>query len=259
MGKVISIANQKGGVGKTTTAINLGSALASFGLKVLLVDLDEQTNATIGLGLKRQQKGKTSFDLLTSESTIFDMIYTVETNFDIVPSSPRLSELPTMETSNIVLKEKIKDVVLKYDYILFDCPPSLGLITENALMASDSIIVPVECDYFAFEALNQMINKINRIQKEKRKVSEKLTIEGILLTKFDNRFLFAFKIVDGVRGMFPDKTFKTIITRSSHLQESPMYGKSVLKYSWASRGSKEYRELAKEILINNKELKDGNN
>lgn len=261
MVKIIAIANQKGGVGKTTTAINLGAALASFGRNVLLIDLDEQSNATIGLGLKRNLKSKTTYELLTTENPVQQMIYNVDSCFDIVPASSKLNDVQTIsKISNKVLMTKLLKIKDGYDYILLDCPPSLGIITENALMASDSVIIPVECDYFAYDALSQMISKINKVQKEKRLEGKKLLIEGVLLTKFDNRFLFGFKIIDGVREMFPDKTFKTIITRSSHLQEAPMYGKSVIKYAWTSRGSKEYHELAKEILINNEgKVKDGDN
>ena len=155
------------------------------------------------------------------------------------------------------LIETIKD---SYDYILLDCPPSIGLVVDNALYASDSVIIPVECDFLAYDALTQMVNKINQMQKIKKENNLKLTIEGVLLTKLDNRNLFGYKIMEKVKDMFPTKTFKTIINRSSHLQEAPMYGKSVLEFAFNSRGSKEYRELAKEIIKNNtiEEVKDDN-
>ena len=256
MGKVIAIANQKGGVGKTTTAINLGASLCNENKKVLLIDLDEQANATIGLGLSRELIEITSFELLTSEMEIDETIYaSIDNNFHIVPASPNLSlieeKLIDTEEKQFILAKKLHKIKEDYDYILLDCPPSIGVVIDNALYASNSVIIPVECDFFAYDALTQMVNKINQIQKEKKKVKETLTIEGILLTKLDNRNLFGYKIIDKVKELFPDKTFKTIINRSSHLQEAPMHGKSVLKYAYNSRGSKEYRELAGEIISNN--------
>ena len=168
-------------------------------------------------------------------------------NLDICPSNINLAgaevELVSMMSRETRLKEKIEDIKDKYDYIIIDCPPSLGLIIDNALFASDSVIIPVECGFYAYDALTQMVNKIYKVQKIK-----KINIEGILLTKLDNRNTFGYKIVDKVRFMFPNKTFKTIISASSHIQEAPMYGKTVIQFSYNSRGSKEYRELAKEIL-----------
>lgn len=255
MGLVMAIANQKGGVGKTTTAINLGAALCNEGKKVLLIDLDEQANATIGLGLSRELVEVTSYDLLTSDIEIEDAIYaSIEGNYHIIPASINLSTIETMLISeadkNLILAKKIAKVKEEYDYILLDCPPSLGIIIDNALFASDSVVIPVECDFFAYDALTQMVKKINQIQKDKKKTKGILVIEGILLTKLDNRNVFGYKIIDKVKELFPEKTFKTIITRSSHLQEAPMYGKSVLKYAYNSRASKEYRELASEIIQN---------
>ncbi|HEY8444713.1 MAG TPA: ParA family protein [Bacilli bacterium] len=256
MGKVLAIANQKGGVGKTTTAVNLCDALSRENKKVLLIDLDEQANATIGLGISRELVGVTSYDLLTTDISIRDSIYfSINNDFDFVPASIKLSEIETMigniENNKFVLAKKIDVVKEEYDFIIIDCPPSLGIIIDNALFASDAVIIPVECDYYAYDALTQMVNKINQIQKQKRNFNRSLTIEGILMTKLDNRNIFGYKIVDKVKDLFPSKMFKTIINRSSHLQEAPMYGKTVLKYAYNSRGSKEYRELAKEIINNN--------
>ncbi|MDD3191176.1 MAG: ParA family protein [Bacilli bacterium] len=255
MGKVIAIANQKGGVGKTTTAINLGAAFVNEQKKVLLIDLDEQANATIGLGLSRELVEATSFDLLSKDMEIDDTIYyTIDPLFHIIPASIKLSGLETllMEHTNkqLILAAKIAKVKDEYDYILLDCPPSVGIIVDNALFASDSVIIPVECEFFAYDALTQMVNKINQIQKDKKKLKGSLLIEGILLTKLDNRNVFGYKIMDKIQELFPNRTFKTIINRSSHLQEAPMYGKSVLKFAYHSRGSKEYRELATEIIQN---------
>ncbi len=255
MGKIIAIANQKGGVGKTTTAINLGAAFVNENKKILLIDLDEQANATIGLGLSRELVETTSYELLAQDIKIEDAIYnTTDRNFHIIPASIQLSKMDLIladrPDKNLVLAEKLVKIKDDYDYILLDCPPSLGVVVDNALFASDSVIIPVECEYFAYDALAQMVLKINQIQTAKKKSKASLTVEGILLTKLDNRNVFGYKIADKVHELFPEKTFKTIITRSSHLQEAPMVGKSVLKFAYNSRGSKEYRELAHEILAN---------
>ncbi|HNZ49899.1 MAG TPA: AAA family ATPase [Bacilli bacterium] len=255
MGKIIAIANQKGGVGKTTTAINLGAALAREKQKILLVDLDEQANATIGIGLAREHCQVTLYEVMIGKQSIKDAIYeTQEPDIDIIPASNRLSTLDTdlinVENKVWLLAEKLQLIREAYDFILLDCPPSFGVIIDNALFASDSVIIPVECEYFAYDALTQMVNKINQVQTHKNPLKKKLTIEGVLLTKLDNRNIFGYKIIDQVQNLFPTKTFKTIINRSSHLQEAPMLGKSVLKTAYHSRASKEYRALALEIIQN---------
>ena len=238
MGKVISIVNQKGGVGKTTTAINLGSALASNDQKVLIVDYDQQANATLGLGINRE-------DIL---------LHTKVEKVDLIPASIKLANIEeslyNVKDNELLLKKKLDKLKKEYDFILIDCPPSLSLIVDNALYASDSVIIPVECGYYSYEALSQMVNKITKIQKDKP-----LEIEGILLTKLDNRNTLGYEIVDKVKFLFPEKMFNTIITRSSHIQEAPMHGIPVIQFSYNSRGSKEYRLLAKEILNNNKKAK----
>lgn len=255
MGKIISIVNQKGGVGKTTTTVNLGVSLSLESKKILIIDFDQEANATITLGIKREQVQKDIVNFLFDEKiTTEHIVPTGVENVDLICASLRISMLEQMandiEKKELMLQNKLQEIKNNYDYILIDCPPAFGLIIDNALYASDSVIIPVECSFYAYDALTQMVNKINEIQKEKD-----LDIEGILLTKLDNRNTIGYKIVDQVKFMFPYNTFNTIISVSSHIQEAPMYGKSVIQFSYNSRGSKEYRELAKEIL--EKDAKSG--
>ena len=262
MGIVISIANQKGGVGKTTTAIHLGAALIKYNKKVLIIDLDEQNNASIGLGLNREFLNNTSSNLLAKECFIEECIYeTSIKDLNVIPSSSDLHQVENNLTQNdentLVLLKKIQYIIDKYDYVIIDCPPSLGKIVECALYASDSVIIPVECEYFAYDALTQMVNKINQIQKQKNKEGLNLLIEGILFTKLDNRSKIGEMIVNKVKELFPIKIFKTIINRSVSLQVAPVYGKSVIEYDEKSRGSIEYMNLANEV-INNGEKHDNN-
>ena len=259
MGKIIAIANQKGGVGKTTTTINLGCALSELNKKVLIVDLDPQANASIGLGVSRELINVTTYDLLSTDILASDVIYNkFDSKVHIMPASIKLNviaeNMKNIEEKQLQLHQKLLQIKNDYDYILLDCPPSLGMIIDNALFASESIIIPVECEYYAYDALTQMVNKINQIQNIKKQYNLNLTIEGVLLTKLDNRNLFGYKIVDKVKGLFPELTYKTIISRSSHIQEAPMYGKSVLEFAYNSRGSKQYRELALEIISKNNEV-----
>lgn len=256
MGKIIAIANQKGGVGKTTTTINLASALAELNQNVLIIDLDPQANASIGIGLSRELLNTTTYDLLISDMKASEVIYKkLDSKVHIMPASNKLeilAENMTIEKKELQLFNKLIEIKEDYDYILIDCPPSLGLIIDNALFASDSIIIPVECEYYAYDALTQMVNKINQVQVRKKEYNLQLVIEGVLLTKLDNRNIFGYKIVEKVKELFPQLTYKTIISRSSHIQEAPMYGKSVLDFAYNSRGSKQYRDLAMEILNINK-------
>ena len=247
MAKVISIVNQKGGVGKTTTTVNLGAALALENKKILIVDFDQQANATITLGVKRENVERDIVNYLLDECSNDVIIKTEDPNLDLIPASLKIAIFEQMiqniENKEMLLNKKLQEIKDRYDYILIDCPPALGVIIDNALYASDSVIIPVECSFYAYDALTQMVNKIDEIQKVKP-----LEIEGILLTKLDNRNTIGYNIVEKVKFEFPFKTFNTVISVSSHIQEAPMYGKSVIQFSYNSRGSKEYRDLAKEIL-----------
>lgn len=248
MGKIISIVNQKGGVGKTTTTINLGAALAYEGFKVLIVDFDEQANATIGLGIRKEDILFDISDFFTHVGLLKKAIMrTSLENLFIIPASIKLASveesLYSVTDREFLLSNKLSYLKEEYDYILIDCPPSLGLITDNALYASDSVIIPVDCSYFAYEALSQMVKKISEVQNLKD-----LKVEGVLITKLDNRTTIGYELIEKIQFLFPGKIFSSRITYSSHIQMAPVVGKSVLEYSINSRGSKEYRKLAEEIL-----------
>lgn len=251
MGKIISIVNQKGGVGKTTTTINLAAALANYKKKVLIVDFDQQANATKGLGITRDTILFDVVDFFTHVSLLKKAIIPSGiTNVDIIPSSIKLASIEeslySLEKKEYLLSKKLNGIRSNYDYILIDCPPSLGLIVDNALYASDSIIIPVECGYYSYDALTQIVHKIDAVQ-----ISHDIEIEGILITKLDNRNTFGYEIMEQIKFLFPNKIFSTVIPYSSHIQEAPMHGQSVVQFSINSRGSKEYLKLAEEVIQKN--------
>jgi chromosome partitioning protein len=250
MGKIIAIANQKGGVGKTTTTVNLAAALGVLEKKVLLIDADPQANASSGLGIDIEDVAVGTYQLLEHATTAREAIMATDSpNVDIIPAHIDLVaieiELVDKENREFMLKEIIQDVRLDYDYILIDCAPSLGLITLNALVAADSVIIPIQCEYFALEGLGKLLNTIKSIQKIHNAT---LDIEGLLLTMYDSRLRLSNQVVEEVRKHFQDMVFKTIIQRNVRLGEAPSYGESIIAYDATSRGAVNYINLANEIL-----------
>ena len=251
MGRIISIANQKGGVGKTTTAINLSTVLAKRNKKTLLIDMDPQGNATSGIGIEKNLE-KSTYNLLIEEV----ILKTDIKNLDICPSTINLAgaevELVSMMSREMRLKEKLESIKDNYDYILIDCPPSLGLITLNAFTASNSVLIPVQCEYYALEGLGQLLNTVKLVKKH---LNKDLEIEGALLTMFDTRTNLSKQVVDEVKRYFGDKVYKTVIPRNVKLSEAPSYGMPITVYDPRSKGAKCYDKLGKEVIKNNEEQK----
>ncbi|MGB9839130.1 ParA family protein [Thermovenabulum sp.] len=250
MAKIIAIANQKGGVGKTTTAVNLSSCIASLGKKVLIVDIDPQGNSTSGLGIDKEKlKGSLYNVLINGEPIEENIMDTKYKNLYIIPSNIQLAgaeiELVMMEEREYLLKKSLENISDRYNYIIIDCPPSLGLLTINALTAANSVLIPIQCEYYALEGLSQLMNTIKLVQKS---LNETLEIEGVLLTMFDARTNLSIQVVEEVKKFFRNKVYKTIIPRNVRLSEAPSHGKPIIAYDPKSRGSEVYMELAREVL-----------
>ncbi|MBI3397912.1 MAG: ParA family protein [Deltaproteobacteria bacterium] len=253
MARIISIANQKGGVGKTTTAVNLSASLAVAEKKVLLIDFDPQGNSTSGIGIAKNGSKASIYQAIIQHKGLKEVIKDTEITFlktvpstiDLIGAEVELIDEPTRE---IRLKDALKEVVSDYDYILIDCPPSLSLLTVNALTAADSVIIPMQCEYYALEGLSQLMKTIGLIKKS---LNPRLEIEGILLTMFDPRNNLAHQVAQEVKTHFSGKVFNTVIPRNVRLSESPSFGKPVILYDITSKGALSYMELAKEILLKN--------
>ena len=249
--KTIAVLNQKGGVGKTTSAVNIASFLAITETPVLLIDMDPQANASTGIGVSN--KKLSIYDLLINNKNINNAIHKTDIDFlDIIPSESKLAgaeiELVSMFTRETILKQIIQNIKGKYKYVIIDCPPSLGLLTINALTASDSIIIPIQCEYYALDGLSQLLNTIRLVQKN---LNSNLKIEGILITMFDSRLNLSQQVLTEVQDYFGDKVYKTLINRNVKLGEAPSHGKPIILYDASSTGSQNYMNLVSEILQNN--------
>jgi len=251
MPKIIAIANQKGGVGKTTTTINIAAAISEYDKKVLIIDIDPQGNACSGLGISKNNE-KSIYDVLLMDEAIEPLI--TKTNYNnlfIVPVNIHLSaatiQLVNVENREFRLKKALENIKNNFDYIFVDCPPSLGLLTLNALVAADSVLIPLQCEYFALEGIAQLLQTINRVKK---KLNPDLNIEGVLLTMFDSRTNLSNQVMEDAAGHFRDKVYKTIIPRNVKLAEAPSFGKPITQYDSTSIGAKSYKNLSLEIINN---------
>lgn len=255
MGRMIAVGNQKGGVGKTTSTVNLGAALAYLGKKVLIIDSDSQGNATSGLGVSRADVNQSLYDVLINHTPIKETILpTSRENLWIVPSNIQLAaaELELVGEANreMRLKDAVAEIRDDYDYILVDCPPSLGQLAINAFTASNTILIPVQAEYYALEGLTQLLNTIRLVQKT---YNRNFRIEGVLITMLDARTNLGFEVVEEVKKYFQDKVYDTMIPRNIRLSEAPSYGLSIIDYDLRSRGAQKYIELAEEVIANDEE------
>jgi len=249
MARVIAIANQKGGVGKTTTAVNLSASMAALERRTLLIDMDPQGNATSGLGIDQDAQDKTIYEMILEKITPHDAVQKTDISFlDLIPANVRLSgaqvELVSLLERERKLYYAIKALDNDYDFIFIDCPPSLGILTVNAMVAAKSVLIPIQCEYYALEGVGQLLNSIRLVQK---RLNTELRIEGILLTMFDGRLNLSNQVSEEVKSYFEDTVYKTVITRNVKLGEAPSFGKPIILYDILSAGSKAYLELAKEV------------
>lgn len=250
MGKIIAVTNQKGGVGKTTTAVNLAASLAEARQRVMLLDFDPQGNATSGYGVSEEEIGNSIYDAMSGNCELEDAILCeMIENLDLIPSNMNLaaieSEFVDLENKNMVLRNMLKRVRDHYDYVLIDCPPSLGTITVNALTASDSVLIPIQCEYYALEGLGQVMNSIELV---KQKLNTRIYIEGIVFTMYDGRNKLSQEVVETVRENFHGSIFDTVIPRNVRLAEAPSFGQPITVYDSASSGADSYRRLAAELM-----------